>query len=332
MPPLSPAIATHATRSTMPDDRPLPRLPAEPLRRMDWPAVAPWLLLLRVPEAVAGWPMVVGGLAAAAIGSAAADAPLGPARPWLVAAHVWSGVFNYREPSAWGVVAAVLWVAIGAAIIRITALRLTRAAGRGVFRSLLSGIRSTPSVLAAAALLAAPAGLVAAVLWSLAALTRLVGGPPLAEALAPLGFVFAAIPLAVLTLAAVVGLPIALAATAVDGADAFDAASRAFAYATQRVARLAWYAAIAAAVGLLTTTLLEAALGLAAWLLAVVTGAEGMLREPTGWFARAAVRLARGYYPAYAFASFGAVYLLLRRDIDGQPIDELNQPAQSPAA
>lgn len=122
----------------------------------------------------------------------------------------------------------------------------------------------------------------------------------------------------------VIGTPLVLAAIAVDDADIFDAVSRAYAYAIQRPARLAAYLLIAALVGAFSGLLLETAL-LTIW--SVLNVLYFRLAESgksaAQWWEHTALVATRGFYIAYFFTAMTAIYLLLRRDIDGQPLDEI---------
>jgi hypothetical protein len=144
--------------------------------------------------------------------------------------------------------------------------------------------------------------------------------------LTPLAWWFGALPLTVLVAIATIGLPLALVAIVVDRADGFDATSRAFAYTTQRVGRLLWYVTVAAVVGVAVGTLVELLLAGGQIAIHEFGGkpASPYANSMLQWLSDVSVRAIRGFYPTYAFAAMTAIYLLLRRDIDGQPMDEIS--------
>ncbi|CAN0354082.1 unnamed protein product, partial [Ectocarpus sp. 4 AP-2014] len=129
------------------------------------------------------------------------------------------------------------------------------------------------------------------------------------------------VPAAIVLLVAGVSAPLAVAAVAVDDADTFDALSRAVAYATQRPARLAGYLCLAAGIGFACGLLLESVIAVQQTLAirVVAVPESGPVEIIFGLFYQAL----RGFYVAYWVAAMTAIYLLLRRDVDGQPIDEM---------
>lgn len=131
----------------------------------------------------------------------------------------------------------------------------------------------------------------------------------------------------VATAVAVVATPLGAVAIATDNADAFDAVSRGVAYATQRVGRLTFYLALAAAIGCAGGLLLESIIALHdAFLRAIAPRPTETLIPLTVWD-DALRTFIRGYYVAYWITASTAIYLLLRHDIDGQPLDEMAFPA-----
>lgn len=135
------------------------------------------------------------------------------------------------------------------------------------------------------------------------------------------------------------GHPLVLPAVACDGADAFDAVQRAFAYVFARPIRLAGYLAVAIIQGVAAFLLLG---GLAFVVLSVTRYTTGVpielsgmtTPEPEGWTDRASawlvgfwsatVRIAvAGYAVSLYFTAGTLVYLLMRRLVDGQDETQL---------
>ncbi|QDT67707.1 hypothetical protein MalM25_06090 [Planctomycetes bacterium MalM25] len=351
----------------MPDTSPPPEplsQPPEPLRRVDWLAVAPWLLLLRAPGVTFGWPLLLGALGtmfvlgglesdhAADLGSpvsllrVAADRlvafpadVLGAFRETFANEEFSSGRRALRLVGMG--LGLTVWGVLGLVIVDHAARRLTDSRSVGSRAVWWRAVKRLPTLLGLFAFLAVVVWLglwlwplILRSLWldawtPIAVLSALGGGVAL---LISTGLVLL---LGGLLLAA----PLLWPAIVVDDADAFDTVSRAFAYATQRLGRLIGYVAVAGVLGVLSGALVEA-VTIAALNLSFAgfppletsdPAGDGWARNLLGFWSALFDRAARGFYPAYWFVATTGVYLLLRRDVDGQPLDEMTLPRDQPA-
>ncbi|MEO0529075.1 MAG: hypothetical protein AAF266_00720 [Planctomycetota bacterium] len=296
----------------------LRRVPSEPLRRIDWLAVAPWVILFRCPAAVLGWPWLVGAVGAVLIGGFGVDSPTEFRYGWP----------DFREP-IWpipvtqvdwvGLARLAGWIALGLMIARSVARKLTGRPSVAIHNTVGEGLRSLPIVLAGGFGLLAPAALL------LSLLTAVVGWlPGVTPSIVTTLVSLFALPLVAAVVIVGVSWPLLVGAIAVDRSDAFEAASRQLAYATQRPLRAAFYVGIAVVLGYVLSVPLELLLYVTQdWLSLATAGkeAEVMQTAPAGF--DLAARVLRGFYPAYFFSAATAIYLLLRHDIDGQPLDEM---------
>jgi hypothetical protein len=328
-----------------------PKPERDVIREVDWLAVAPWLLILRCPL-TAAHPIAWGLGAVLVFLTGVLRLDNGDYTSWwdlcdrvelrqnVVQGVTWPISFagEILTASAWWLAGEVdgsardvamhllgmaIGVAVGAVISALAARRLTepdRTRSPFKLRSAVSlAVRSISAVMLAAApplsflilagLLLLPThweamGLLAWVTWPLVVV--------IAGLAAITGFAF------------VIGTPLVLAAIAVDDADMFDAVSRAYAYAIQRPASLAWYLLVAAVVGAFSGLLLESGL-LTIWSVLDVLNlrlAESG-KSAAQWWEHTTLVATRGFYIAYFFTAMTSIYLLLRRDIDGQPMDEI---------
>lgn len=329
-------------------DAPPPIRPREEtLRRIDWLAVAPWLLVLRAVGATIGWPMVVGAVGMIALEWGSPDLPDARFRPWQTA-QLWVAQWplsfqwwsrNVFSTSAvyllvWPIVRYLGWLFLGMVIAECAVRRLVDSDPVGLRQALRRSLRRSPRLLGAVGLLAAPALMFALALG----LTGWLAKSDSLDLAAAVGFGGAAacfgLPLAILFAVGVLASPLLVASVVIDDSDPFNALSRAFAYTLQKPGSLAacvaigWLGAIVggAVVEWLTRTALE------------LTGSLGGFPRPqfehsiaeasAATFARAA----RGFYPAYFFAAGVATYLVMRHQVDGQPLDEITQPTdESPS-
>lgn len=341
-----------------PPDEPLSR-PPEPLRRIDWLAVAPWTLLLRAPGITLGWPfllgavgvlIVLGGLdsdhrtdlaspvsclrvAADRLASFPADA-LGSVRETFLNEEF---SFGRRLLRLAGLgIGVSIWGLLGLVIVDHASRKYTGTEGVGFRATWWRSVKRLPTLLGLFTFMAAVA-FGALWLWPhalcwlwvdawtpIAVLAAIGGGVAL---LVSTGLVF-------LLGGLLLAIPLLWPAIVIDNADGFDAISRAFAYATQRLGRLIGYTIVAGALGVLLGALVEL---VASSALSLTFAAHPPidLQQPAGselsnnviaiWTALFA-RAARGIYPAYWFVATTGVYLLLRRDVDGQPLDEMATP------
>lgn len=233
-----------------------------------------------------------------------------------------------------------VWALFGGAIARIAGVYLTYgetlgpvAAVRGAARKWLSTVGAPLLVMAAIAFLALPLVL-AGLLLRLDLMALLLG-------LAWIVVVLGGAAVAILAIGLAIGWPLMWSTVAVERTDAFDAISRGFAYLYQRPLHLLFYLTVASLLGVLaqvavdvavnvTTTATELAVGLGAGqdrLDDLGVEGNGISREISEvgalgadgiHFWTAVLRAGSEYFPlAYLWPAATAIYLLLRRAIDG---------------
>ncbi len=243
---------------------------------------------------------------------------------------------------------AAVWALFGGAITRGAVLQLTRDAPASTAVCLRHAARRFASYFAAPLLplcVVAGVGLATALIVGLPMrLSPLIGG-----LLWPL-VVLAGLIMAVFVAALPVGWPLMHATLSAEGSDGFDAVSRSYAYVYQRPLHYLAYAASAVvlgALGLIVVSLFARAAGnLAAWGVSWGAGAE-LVREALAAEhaanARFAFRLIRfwhgtidvvvlGFAFGYFWTAAAAIYLLLRHDADGVPVDEVFLDDAGPTA
>jgi hypothetical protein len=175
-------------------------------------------------------------------------------------------------------------------------------------------------------------------------------GPAIGGVLAVVPLLLA-IPAGLLVLGTLLGWPLMVASTAVEAEDLFDALSRSFSYLQQRFLRLAALVGVAWLVGavgwLVVVSLARLVLMLTTWGLSL-GGPPGLIQ---GLFLETGTDAARDAGPGLSIARFWtgsitflamawgfswfwvaatAVYLLLRRDVDGTEVDDLARPDVAP--
>ncbi|MEM0914630.1 MAG: hypothetical protein AAGK09_08455 [Planctomycetota bacterium] len=283
---------------------------------------------------------VLGGLTAMVFGI-----PL-----WLVTTHPgFAAVFT--------LVALLVTVTLGGAISRSMAMQVGRHRRIGAGESIGYVTRRMVWYLATALI---PPGVVV-VLALLASVVGLLFNAPLLDVVGGLLYGLVLI-LSIGAAVVVIGMAAAgnlmMPALAVEGTDAFDAVSRAFAYVYGRPLHFLWYTAVVLVAGALTYAFLGLAVWLTLWLartsagLWVFRGDEaqwydavvpppqgGQIMVPIAWdemseSSRLTATLIRQWQmlmlailPAYAFCyyfcAYTWVYLLIRRSADGAPISEV---------
>lgn len=337
------------------------RPPRDELREVDWPSVFPWLILVRALLATLHLRVLLvaaAGVLLIELGVWCVTQTLGlpPQRPALAIAQEWPWPFGVALRHVaeawldvvgpfWGLAAGrgtlglcclafwrlAVWSLLGMAIARVALLAMTRFEAPAPLAAIgyassrwLAGLAAPTMCLVGVGLLLCPvllAGLASRVAWlePLVALgwpvLLLLGG---AAGLMGLGLAIA--------------WPMMTASLAAEDADAFDAVSCAYAYSYQRPLHLLWYVLVAGVLGLSGGVLMEALSlipGVTLRVLLAATSGEG---EPLDsgvsgglldfWNAGLMLVL-RAYYPAYLFSAAAGVYLLLRQDIDGRPMDEI---------
>jgi len=235
----------------------------------------------------------------------------------------------------------LVWSIFGTAIARHVALKLVGEEAPGLPGSVLYGARawlaafnSVAFVLLGILALAVPGAL-------LGLLMRADWGLAVAGVIWPL-VLAGAVVLAILGIGLVAGWPLMVAAVAVERGDSFQAISTSFSYLYQRPLHYAFYAFVAAVVALpafAAAGLFADATGtFALWAtsfgmghdrtLAVLEGLYG--QAPAPWGVRALAFWTRGLESllgsfgwGYFWAIATAAYILLRHDVDGTELDEV---------
>lgn len=325
--------------------------PADTLREIDWLSIAPWLLLARVPgAALFSGSFLIAVVGVFLTGSVPTASPAVPtnlpglietaaegtiALPCLFASPLLAPFGQASDSCQVGGCSCGLWqllvwsffgLAIADRAARILTygpaskkklsmmlvwrrwLRLASGLGLAIIplsfllyllpKIAYNGLASDWGVLA----------FPAAILWGLVLLVSFFG--------------------AVLLGGVVVGLPLLWPAVAVDNSDPFEAVSRMLAYVFQRIPQLVFYVALAAlgsvAVGTLVELLMSTTLSVAHLAFPEEPNmALASAQSIASWWEIIFIRAMRAFYPAYFFTAAVAIYLLLRRDIDGQPTDEM---------
>lgn len=307
-------------------------LPPKPerdvIREVDWLAVAPWLLLLRAPSAVIGWPLLIGAVGTVLFPWQGASSPVtefGLAHALHASSNVFASILPEGASAGWKASRFLMWLLAALLTVSYASRNLTSDSSIGFFESLKSVKKQLLPAVVCFGLFALPCGVFVLLLVIWGAFLEFEWSSVPTSILTPLAWWFGALPLTALVAIATIGLPLALVAIVVDRADSFDATSRAFAYTTQRIGRLFWYVTVAAVTGVAAGALVEL----------LLSGGQIVMHEFGGkpaspyansmlqWLSDVSVRAARGFYPTYAFVTMTAIYLLLRRDIDGQPLDEI---------
>jgi hypothetical protein len=295
-------------------------------------ATVPWLASLR------GWmpPVVAEAIRLVAL-------PFRPTTPPAVVAAAAARL-------GWFV---LVWAIFGTAISRSVALKLAGEESLGPVGAIAYGSRKWPPafnsvlfVLVGIAALSVPGAI-------LGLMMRTEWGLAVAGVLWPL-VLAGAVVLAILAIGVAAGWPLMVASVGVERGDSFQAISTAFSYLYQRPLHYAFYLLV----GLLVAVPALAAAGLfadatgtlAAWAasfgmgrertLAVVEGlsASGPLADVWGlealrFWSRGLANLLASFGWGYFWAIATAVYLVLRQDVDGTPLDEvvLDEPGSKPA-
>lgn len=257
---------------------------------------------------------------------------------------------QYAHTATWFFGLAVLWGVCGGAVFRITAVRLGRGGNEPLRHVAAFGFRRLKSFYGAMLLL------VVAMMCCYIPLRILHAalGTSVFHFIAACGFGMA-IPFAIVAVLLAfllsAGANLLLAAVVVDGADMFDAVSRAASYLYQRFFHYALYLACAAVlgtIGMMLTSLLTSG---ATEVMLRYTGSEFATMVRSGelmtlfWSGRLtewslAMQIASFWVAtfqllphAFGFSFFGtasvAIYLLLRRSLDGTPLDHVVSHIQS---
>ncbi len=238
--------------------------------------------------------------------------------------------------------AGLVWTLIGGAIARLAVLRVGHGGRSGVMSGLGFAVSKAGTLIAAPAIpllgVAFLTGIVA--LFGLLYQPSAAGFGLVAGALAFFPLLLGVV-LLWLLIGLAVGWPLMVASVAAEGEDSFDALSRSFSYVFQRPVSLGILTAVAWAVGtggvLLIVLLARLVLHLTAWGLAFgapdakVAGLFGALAANpkttvdglhAGWVALVTL-LAYSWVYAYVWSAVAQIYLLIRQDVDGTPVEDV---------
>lgn len=266
--------------------------------------------------------------------------PVWYVRPFcqLLSSQSSAGVYLAAICSIWML---IIWSFCGGAITRLAAVRLTQdrslsifQAGRYVFAKQLSYWSSPLLPLCCATILVLLS-------WAAGLVARADSGFFIVAALWPLGMALWAV-IALVLVALLVGWPLMWATISTEGTDAFDGFSRSFSYVTQRPFHYAFYVAVAATLGMvgfcLATMFGELTLYLTAWGVSWGSGADRAqnIFEAAGAGETASAGAAMvsfwtscvylaifSYGHSFLWTAASGIYLLLRRDTDATPLDEV---------
>ena len=243
--------------------------------------------------------------------------------------------------------ALIVWGLVGCAICRIVVGQAARGERLGIAGALRYSLGKMAS------LVGGPLGPLAGVafLCSGCALVGLIyripgAGASIAGALAFLPLL-AALLITLILVGLAAGWPLIIASIAAEANDGFDAVSRSYSYVYQRPGRYFLYVVFSWAIGVLGVVFVglfaRMVLHLAAWSLAfgapdatVMMLFDPALRPATlasrihfGWVAFVML-LAYGWVYAYFWTAMTQIYLLLRLDVDGAPLDDVSWPVPAP--
>lgn len=322
-----------------------------------WKAELPWLLLLKAPAiALRGRVLLLATLgllavwlvdtlllpsfpaesqAEAAAASTLESAPPGGVKPVVHAYQAFTrpfAVIASGELSPANAVACLwriaVWGFVGGAILRIAVLSYTRDESPDLVGAMRFAWRQASGTWGGPGLILVGLAAVWLPLFVVRLLMQVTWLAPIGAALWPV-LIIAATLTTIFTIGAVIGWPLASAATAADGSDAFDAVSRMFAYLFQKPLRLAGYVAMAAVLAVASSA--AAAAFLAAVNYACVFAAGGLAAEnavgwsvaTVAWWNASLASLTVVVVTAQFWTSVAGVYLLRRREIDGVHLDEV---------
>jgi hypothetical protein len=254
---------------------------------------------------------------------------LGPIRYWqsIVQPFLEAWQTGRADLAAFGLWRLAIWVLLGGAIARVAACHLTlrEAPGLGVALRESARLWWLRIVSLLGLLLIAAALLLPLVFhrWMMG----VAGLDMLSSLLLPIPLLSALAAAAILVCLAI-NWPLVIASPAIERPDPFDMASGAFAFVTQRPVQLAAYGVTALAVALPVDLLVELVTHVLMQLSAVVLGPHAAEGVAQFWLAHLVLALPDIFYAAYFWTAVVAIYLLLRRDVDGREVDEIFQ--QSP--
>ena len=266
-------------------------------------------------------------------------------RPFLklVSIEARGGFASLGLAGAWSV---AVWALFGGAIARIAAVYLTYGETLGPVAAIRAAARTWLSAVGAIGLVALATMVVALPLIVAGALLRF-DFMVLLMGMAWIIALLCGAVVAILAIGLAVGWPLMWATSAVERTDAFDAISRGFAYLYQRPLHLLFYVAVASLTGVVAQLAVSAAVVATTtateWSVALGAGegrtsdlgfdhngvsgdvdSVGEIGAGGIQFWTSVVQGASTYFPlAYFWPAVTAIYLLLRREIDGTEMTEV---------
>lgn len=313
--------------------------PGQVLRRVDWLALMPWLILFRSPGIALGKPMLFSFVATLLLsGDYSWENPELPTSINGFIREASTGLNACGEEIlrcclegqvvdwAWLIVRGLLWSFVGLAITHHTARSFTERHPISLSASLWLGCKDALPMLGAYVLVGSTVGLLVTALAILGSLANLLDMWSMLGAMWIAVVLVLGLPIVLLAGGLLIGGEFAVSAIVIDRADTFDAVSRVYAYVYQRFGRLLFYSFVAGVIGLFTAALVEAFIALLLNTTVMIAGPvpnDFEARSFLQLWTSVLLRVADGYYGAYLFTSWTAIYLLLRQDVDGQPIDEM---------
>lgn len=240
--------------------------------------------------------------------------------------------------------ALIVWAVFGGAITRIAALTLTRDEPIGIFGALRHASAKWPSYFSAPLMPLLGSLLILIPLWIVGLLMRVDILLDLMGLLWPV-MLLAGLFLAILLIGLAVGWPLMWATISVEGSDAWDAISRAFAYTFERPLHLLFYVWLGSLLGIVGILVFELFAD-ATYYLSVLATSWGMGDDRIGTLASTGnpesagfgwwliVDFWRGcldmlksaFQVGFFWANATAIYLLLRRSADATEMDEIALP------
>jgi hypothetical protein len=234
-----------------------------------------------------------------------------------------------------GLLATAIWAFFGGAICRIAVVQLAAGEQVGLGAALRYARRKWLSYFWAPLMPVIGVALATIPIFALGLVMRAVG-LWLGIFLWPLALA-AGLLMALLLAGLLFGWPLMWATISAEGTDSFDALSRAYAYTFQRPLHYLFYAVVAALIGWLGWLVVQNFAAGVVWMgyWAVGWGCSSdqlarMLGESKGisvgfihFWAGCVKLLAVGYLFSYFWTAAGAIYLLLRRDVDATEMDEV---------
>lgn len=304
-----------------------PKPERDVIREVDWLAVAPWLLVLRAFGATIGWPMVIGVIGVITLGwfqgGEYSEHFFNPDQLATLGSRGWGTAFatgyariaevSWLHHFVWPTLRQICWMLLGVMMAQHAARSLAGARPLGIFSSFWRTLRLIPRLLGAITILAIPIVIGVIGLWFCGLFASAVAWESLVSLLINVAGVLLGLPIVVCLSLIVFAAPLLAAAIVVDDSDAFDAVSRTTAYVFQKPGSLV-------ACVLIGWVGLWVASYVATWL----QGGTTFLIDSYGGGAKYLVnRVLMGFFPAYFYCAGVATYLVMRRQVDGQPLDEI---------